>query len=243
MVAGWGSTETAPCSTAVHFRNTVAANIGVPLPGTSIRLVPDQDKFELRVKGPNVMRGYWRDPEASAGAFDADGYYRMGDAGRLLDANHPELGIAFDGRTSENFKLESGTWVHVGALRLAVIDATRPLVLDAVIAGHDRSEVGLLLFPDVTACRTLVGADCVSDIDAVRSPEVIARISAGLKAMNASATGSSTRVCRFLLLEAPPVGDAHEITDKGYINQRAVLSNRASCVEQLYGSIGRAVPT
>jgi feruloyl-CoA synthase len=240
MVAGWGSTETAPCCTAVHFPNSIAANIGVPLPGTDVRLVPDQDKLELRVRGPNVMRGYWRDAAASARAFDERGYYRMGDAGRLVDVRHPELGIVFDGRVSENFKLRSGTWVHVGALRLAVIEALRPLVTDAVIAGHDRDDVGVLLFPNIAACRALA-AGGATDADLVIDAAVVARVGAGLLALNRAASGSAARVARFVLLDSAPQAEAHEITDKGYINQRAVLAARAASVLCLYGPEGYVV--
>jgi feruloyl-CoA synthase len=243
LVSGWGSTETAPCSTAVHFDNSVAANIGVPLPGTDIRLVPDLEKLELRVKGPNIMAGYWRDADATSKAFDADGYYRMGDAGRLVDPAHPERGIAFDGRVSENFKLLSGTWVQVGALRLSVIEATRPLVQDAVIAGQDRDEIGVLLFLNLAGCRSLAAGQVATDAEAAIHPAVIAHIATGLRTMNASAGGSSGKVSRFVLLDTPPLGDAHEITDKGYINQRAVLTHRAGIVAQLYASAGHVVPT
>jgi len=233
FVAGWGSTETAPCCTAIHFENELASNIGVPLPGTVVRLVPNQDKLELRVKGPNIMTEYWRDRAATADAFDADGFYRMGDAGRLVDDELPEKGVAFDGRISENFKLTSGTWVQVGALRLAVIDAVRPYIQDVVVAGHDRDEVALLIFPNVAACQSLaVGAS--TGLELASHPAVIKEIGAGLRRLNNRSTGSSARIARFLLLSTPPNPDAHEITDKGYINQRAVLRHRAYELELLY---------
>ncbi len=233
LLAGWGSTETAPCATATYFVNSVSANIGLPLPGTEIRMVPDSDKLELRVKGPNVMTGYWRDPEGSARAFDERGFYRMGDAGRFVDPENPQLGILFDGRTSENFKLLSGTWVQVGALRLAVIDALRPLVQDAVIAGHDRDEIGLLLFPNGPACRSLLPAG-VAENEFHDHPALVERIARGIADLNRSSSGSSTRISRFVLLKVPPQAEAHEITDKGYLNQRAVLTNRAKLVEELF---------
>jgi feruloyl-CoA synthase len=226
FASGWGSTETAPCCTAIHFENDLACNIGVPLPGTVVRLVPNQDKLELRVKGPNVMTGYWRDCAGTADAFDEDGFYKMGDAGRLIDGRRPEKGIAFDGRISENFKLTSGTWVQVGALRLAVIDAVRPFIQDVVVTGHDKDEVGLLIFLNVAACQSL----------AANATSVVELVGARLRALNEESRGSSDRVARFLILDTPPNPDAYEITDKGYINQRSVLKHRAHELERLYNS-------
>lgn len=235
FASGWGSTETAPACTAVHFDNGLAANIGVPLPGTVVRLVPNQDKLELRVKGPNVMSGYWRDGAATADAFDEDGFYKMGDAGRLIDDRQPEKGIAFDGRISENFKLTSGTWVQVGALRLAVIDAGRPLIQDVVVTGHDRDEVGLLIFLNVAACQSLA-PNGASVADLAMHPEIVREVHARLRRLNRESRGSSDRIARCLILDTPPDADAYEITDKGYINQRAVLRHRARELERLYQS-------
>jgi len=242
MVAGWGSTETAPCATAVHFANEVAANIGVPLPGTEIRLVPDRDKLELRVRGPNVIPGYWRDSAATRNAFDEQGFYRMGDAGRLIDPKRPECGIMFDGRVSENFKLRSGTWVNVGALRVAVVDALRPLIQDVVVAGHDRNEIGLLLFPNISACRQLI-LTAAEKPASVLHPVLTESLANLLREFNRAARGATTRIARFLVLDTPPSVEAHEITDKGYINQRAVLTRRSEAVDRLYGSEGTQVPS
>ncbi|MFO7566109.1 MAG: feruloyl-CoA synthase [Enhygromyxa sp.] len=235
MVSAWGSTETAPCSTAVHWPIERAGVIGNPMPGTEIALVPNQDKLELRVRGPNVTPGYWRDPKLSAAAFDKFGFYRIGDAGKLFDPGRPELGIVFDGRVSEDFKLDSGTWVHVGELRVAAIAACEPLLSDCVITGHDRAELGLLGFPNLAACRALAQLDehataeqIVADL---RVREAIAR---GLAEHNSTHPGTSTRFTRALLEAEPPSIDADEITDKGYINQRAVLSRRADSVARLY---------
>jgi len=149
LLAGWGSTETAPFSTSVYFDTDRADNIGVPIPGTDIKLSPNQDKFELSVKGPNVTPGYWNNESATSTAFDEDGFYRMGDAGKLIDEDSPDLGIVFDGRISENFKLASGTWVNVGALRIAGIDCLRPYCLDAVVTGHNQNDIGVILIPNV----------------------------------------------------------------------------------------------
>lgn len=241
LLAGWGSTETAPCATATYFRNCASANIGVPLPGTEVRMVADRDKLELRVKGPNVMPGYWRDAHASSRAFDERGFYRMGDAGRLADANQLERGIIFDGRTSENFKLLSGTWVQVGALRLAVIDALRPFVQDVVIAGHDRREIGVLLFPNLQGVRTILPSETLEDA-MFAHPVLIERFTRELSHLNESSGGISTRIARYIVLKVPPQADAYEITDKGYLNQLAVLTNRAALVEGLFGAQGYVVP-
>jgi feruloyl-CoA synthase len=235
MVSAWGSTETAPCSTAVYWPIERAGVIGNPMPGTEIALLDNAGKQELRVRGPNVTPGYWRDSELSKAAFDEYGFYEIGDAGKLVDPDHPERGLIFDGRVAEDFKLNSGTWVHVGKLRLAAISACEPLVQDCVVAGHDRHEIGLLLFPNLAACRHLAGLDQGADpAEIIAHPAVRAAISRGLSEHNASHPASSTRFARARLLAEPPSIDANEITDKGYINQRAVLSRRAAEVEALY---------
>jgi feruloyl-CoA synthase len=222
ILAGWGSTET--------------GNIGMPIPGVAVRLVPDGDKCELRVKGPTVTPGYWRAPEATKAAFDADGFYRMGDAGKFVDDARPELGILFDGRVSENFKLTSGTWVSVGALRLAIVNNGQPIIRDLVITGHDRASIGALIFINHAACRERIGADASNLDDAVvaRHPSVHEAIAEIINAHNAGGRGSSSRIERFLILEDAPRIEALEITDKGYVNQRAVLTARAGDVEILY---------
>jgi feruloyl-CoA synthase len=236
MVSAWGSTETAPCSTAVHWPIERAGVIGNPMPGTEIALVPNQDKLELRVRGPNVTPGYWRDPELTATAFDEHGFYRIGDAGKLAESDRPELGLVFDGRISEDFKLDSGTWVHVGQLRVAAIAACEPLVSDCVVAGHDRAELGLLLFPNLAACRALAGLDETATPEQLTADvHVRAAITRGLAEHNLRHPGTSTRFARALIELEPPSIDADEITDKGYINQRAMLSRRAHSIARLYG--------
>jgi feruloyl-CoA synthase len=235
MVSAWGSTETAPCSTAVHWPIARAGVIGNPMPGTLIKLVPDADKLELRVRGPNVMPGYWRDPTLSAAAFDDEGFYRIGDAGKLADPDRPELGLIFDGRVAEDFKLTSGTWVHVGKLRVELIAACEPLISDCVIAGHDRAELGVLLFPNLAACRERAGLPLDAPAEPViADAQVLAAITEGLAAHARDNPGTSTRVGRAVILAEPPSIDANEITDKGYINQRAVLGRRSSEVERLF---------
>ena len=236
MVSAWGTTETAPLATIVHYPIERAGNIGLPAPGCEIKLVPFGDKLEIRVRGPNITPGYWKRPDLTAEAFDAEGFYRPGDAARLVDPQDPVRGIVFDGRIGENFKLSSGTWVSTGALRVALIAACAPVIEDAVIAGHDRDEIGLLVFPSLAGCRGL----CASlPRDAPLAALVAERavrdaLAAALARYNATAGGSSHRVARALLLAAPPSIDKGEITDKGYINQRAVLTHRAALVERLY---------
>jgi feruloyl-CoA synthase len=244
MLAAWGSTETAPTATLVHFLIERAGVIGLPGPGIEIKLAPAGARLELRVKGPNVTPGYWRRPELAAEAFDEEGFLRMGDAGRLADPQDPARGLVFDGRLAESFKLMSGTWVHVGELRTELIAAGAPVVQDAVVTGHDREEIGLLVFPNLAACRALC-PDVPADAplaELLRRPEVRRALAAGLAAHNALNPASSRRIARALLLADPPAIDAGEITDKGYINQRAVLQHRAALVDRLHATDPDADP-
>jgi len=199
--------------------------------------VPADEKLEMRVRGPNVTPGYWKRPDLTAACFDEEGFYRTGDAALFADPADPGRGIVFDGRIGENFKLLSGTWVNVGALRVAAIAAAAPVIEDAVVAGHDRDEIGLLVFPNLAGCRSLC-PDLPADApvaDLVAAPAVRAALAAGLARHNAACGGaSSMRIPRALFLTEPPSIDANEITDKGYINQRAVLTRRARWVERLY---------
>ena len=237
FVSSWGMTETAPSSTIVHFRLEGPGNIGVPGPGIAVKLVPDADKMEIRVKGPNVTPGYFKAPQLNGQLFDTEGWLRTGDAVRLADPANPAAGLLFDGRVAENFKLLTGTWVNVGMLRPAVIAAGAPVIEDAVVTGHDRDEVGLLVFPNLAGLRSLcpaLGAEA-SLQDLVSQPAVRAALAEGLKRYNADAGGSATtRIARCLLLTEPPSIDADEITDKGYLNQRAILARRAALVERLH---------
>ncbi len=223
LVSSWGSTETAPMCTAVHFPIAGAGIVGLPVPGVEMKLIPCEGKLEARLKGPNITPGYFRQPEATATAFDADGYYRIGDAMKFMDADHPELGLVFDGRVAEDFKLRTGTWVHVGTLRVKLIAALNPWVQDAVITGHDRDEVGALLFLNPNAAGSVDRAT------------LRVAIETGLKAFNAQpGASSSTRVTRVSIEAEPARVDLGEITDKGYINQRAVLTQRAGTVEAIH---------
>jgi feruloyl-CoA synthase len=235
MITGLGATETAPYAIAANWETGRSGHIGVPAQGLDLKLVPTGDKLEARVRGPNIFPGYWRQPELTQGCFDNDGFYCMGDAVRFIDPREPGRGLLFDGRLSEDFKLSSGTWVSVGPLRAAFMQHFAPLVRDVVIAGHDRDTVAALIFPDLDACRAL-GADTAGLEPAalVAHPRVRARFQDLLAGFARAATGSASRIVHAILLDAPPSIDAHEMTDKGSINQRAVLARRAALVEALY---------
>jgi feruloyl-CoA synthase len=236
VTSGWGATETAPQVTLVHFTPLRSSVIGLPTPGAELKMVPlpNSDKYELRVRGPNVTPGYWRRAELTAAAFDDEGFYRMGDAGRFADADDPAQGIEFAGRLAEEFKLTSGTWVQTGALRVNAIEALAPVAQDIVIAGHDRDEIGFLIFPSLAGCRSLCDKQ-VADDELLADARVREVVRAGLQRLKAQGGGSSTYATRALLLTEPPQIDAGEITDKGYVNQRAVLERRAEWVARLYG--------
>lgn len=235
ITSSWGATETAPAATSAHFPIEQAGNIGIPLPGTEVRFVPSGSKFEIRVRGPQVMPGYYREPELTRDAFDAEGFYRIGDAGRLADPERPERGIIFDGRIAEDFKLLTGTWVSTGKVRIAAIDAASPLIQDAVVAGHDRDEIGLLVFLNPSACAAFRQAHGLADAGAPADDAAIREhVRAGLAAYNRSHPASSERIARALLLTEPPSIDDNEITDKGYINQRTVLERRSDLVAELF---------
>jgi feruloyl-CoA synthase len=226
LTAAWGTTETAPGATTAHFASARCGCIGVPLPGVTIKLVPDGAKREIRLTGPNVTPGYHRDPAATAAAFDEEGFYRTGDAARLVDPGDPARGMMFDGRLAEDFKLLSGTFVTVGRLRLALISAAGGVLTDAVIAGHDGPYPAALAWVNRDEARRACGAEALDD------PALRAQLGAALAALNDGA-GSAARIERLLVLEEPPDLDAGEITDKGYVNQRAVLERRADLVARL----------
>ena len=234
MVSAWGSTETSPLATDCHFQAERSGNIGVPIPGTELKLVRSGDKLEVRVRGPNVTPGYWKAPELTAKAFDADGFYLIGDAVTFADPDRPERGLFFDGRVAEDFKLNSGTWVSVGTLRVAGITALAPLAQDIVVAGHGGDHVRFLVFPNIAACRAHAGlADNASVADVIGNEKIRAAIARGLAKLKGQGGGSSTHATRALLLAEPASVDGGEITDKGYINQRAVLTRRAAAVAML----------
>jgi len=226
MLSAWGSTETAPLATSVHFLMERPGVIGLPVAGCELKLVPSAGKLEARVRGPNVTPGYYKREDLTKAAFDEEGFYRIGDAVKFADPADPAQGVVFDGRVAEDFKLATGTWVHVGAVRVALIAAGDPLIQDAVITGHDRNEIGALVFPSAFS-KTL-------------PQEEVRRLLE--KALNDLSTGrgSSMRPTRLMIMTEPPSIDANEITDKGYMNQRAVLERRKALVEELYGN-GAAV--
>jgi feruloyl-CoA synthase len=231
---GWGSTETAPTATGTYWDTERVGLIGLPFPGVELKMVPCGSKYELRLRGINVTPGYFGQPELTKKMFDEEGFYCIGDAGIFVDDNDPLQGIIFAGRVVEDFKLTTGTFVHVGSLRTDAIAAATPVVQDALVAGQDRPFIGLLAWTNLHACRQIVGHPDASYEDVVRHPAVIACLKRGLEAHNVSTTGSSMRIARVMLMVEPPSIDGNELTDKGYINQRAGLERRAALVEKLY---------
>jgi feruloyl-CoA synthase len=235
-VTGLGATETAPFALCTGRTGAWSGFVGYPVPGMELKITPVGDKLEARVRGPNITPGYFKDDARTRAAFDEEGFYRMGDALRFVDPAHPEHGLLFDGRLAEDFKLSSGSWVSVGPLRTRVLQQAGAYVQDVVLTAPDREFVGALVFPNTAACRALC-PDLAADapIDAVLSDTRVQDTFRGLFGrLAAESTGSSTFVARALLLCDPPSIDAREITDKGSINQKAVLANRAALVEELY---------
>ncbi|MBW8815658.1 MAG: AMP-binding protein [Caulobacterales bacterium] len=220
----YGATETQGI-TVVHWITELVGLIGLPLPGITLKLVPNGSKLEVRVKGPTVTTGYHNDPEKTAAAFDEERFYKLGDACRFLDPERPELGLVFDGRVTEDFKLDSGTWVSVGTLRPDLVAACSPYVFDMVIAGQDKPFASALVWPSPAALPSL------GDNPLAKLAELL---KARIAAFNATAGGSSRRIGRFVILTEPPSIDAGEITDKGYVNQRATLEARKALVDALY---------
>ncbi len=236
MATGLGATETSPMALQCTWDSERAGAIGIPMPGVEAKLVPSGDKMEIRVKGPNVTPGYWRDPELTRQAFDEEGYYKFGDAVRFVDPDDVNKGLLFDGRFAEDFKLSSGTFVNVGPLRNRIIHWFAPYVIDVVITGHDRNFLGMMLVPNLEACRALASdlPPGAAPAAVLRHDSVTAKFASLLESFAAQATGNSNRVERALLLEEPPALDAGEVTDKGSLNQRAILERRAALVEQIH---------
>jgi feruloyl-CoA synthase len=232
---GWGSTETSPTSTGTYWNTERVGLIGLPFPGVELKMVPVGSKYELRLRGVNVTPGYYGQPELTKAAFDEEGFYKIGDAGVFVDDNDPTQGLIFSGRVVEDFKLTTGTFVHVGSLRTDAIAAATPVVQDALVAGQDRPTIGVLAWPNLDACRIMMGDPKATFADAVKHPAVLACLKRGLQAHNASCEGaSSRRIARAMFMVEPASIDGNELTDKGYINQRAGLERRAALVEQLY---------
>jgi feruloyl-CoA synthase len=224
---GLGATETSPAALMCTWPQPGPGNVGLPIPGITLKLVPMEGKYDARIKGPNVMPGDWRRPDLTEGAFDEEGFYRFGDALKPVDPDDLSRGFRFDGRTAENFKLDTGTWVTTGPLRMEVIEHFGGLVRDVAIAGADKPWLGGLVF----LREGLEGDD----------PAVRGELLAKLRALAARATGSSNRIRRILIVPGQPSMAAGEVTDKGSLNQRAVLRNRADLVDELYAGSSRTI--
>ncbi|MFK3766080.1 feruloyl-CoA synthase [Pseudomonas putida] len=235
MMAGLGMTEAAPSCTFTTGPLSLAGYVGLPAPGCEVKLVPLDGKLEARFRGPHIMPGYWRSPQQTAEAFDDEGFYCSGDALKLADAQQPEQGLMFDGRIAEDFKLSSGVFVSVGPLRNRAVLEGSPYVQDIVVAAPDRECLGILVFPRLPECRQLAGLPAAaSDAEVLGSGAVRSWFAAWLERLNRDAQGNASRIEWLSLLVEPPSIDGGEITDKGSINQRAVLQRRADTVEALY---------
>ncbi|WP_306394143.1 feruloyl-CoA synthase [Telluria beijingensis] len=242
MTTGLGMTETAPCALFAMREDVHAGELGVPSPGMEVKLVACGDKIEVRYRGPSVTPGYWKSPEETASMFDEEGFFCSGDAVKWLDETQPHLGFVFDGRVAEDFKLYTGTWVSVGPLRGRVMHEGAPYVQDVVITGHDRADIGLLIIPNLAQCRVLAGLPPASPAaEVLQAAAVRGYFQDLVDRLWRQGSGSATRVVRALLLAEPPSIDRGEITDKGSINQRAVLSHRAHLVELLYAGHDSAI--
>lgn len=235
IITGYGSTETAPFAFTTTWPVSEAGHVGLPAAGMEVKLVPNGDKMELRLKGPNVTPGYWRDPQKTAEAFDEEGFYMIGDAVRYADPDDLGRGLIFDGRVTEDFKLSTGTWVNFAAVRASVISACAPYIRDVVLTGLDLNYIAAMIFPDMEACARLAGLPSDTDAETILSHPVVRQtFDEKLKALAAKATGSSNHVARAVLLTDLPDIDKGEVTDKGSINQRAVRTHRAHLIDALY---------
>jgi feruloyl-CoA synthase len=235
MTSSWGATETSPLATAAHFAIERAGPIGVPVPGVELKLVPAGDKLEVRVRGPNVMPGYWKRGDLTRAAFDEEGFYKPGDAVRFAEPADPAKGVMFDGRLAEDFKLATGTWVAVGMLRVGALAAASPALQDAIIAGENRERIGMLAWLNVAGSRKLTACEAPL-AELARHPVLREHVRQAIAQWNDAHPGSSQKIARVLLLPDSPSIDANEITDKGYINQRLTLARRKADVERLFAS-------
>ncbi len=233
VITGLGCTESGPSAMFASWGGAFSGLLGVPVPGMEVKLVPDGDKTEARYKAPNVTKGYWRNPTATALAFDEEGYYKTGDAVRFLDETDPDKGLVFNGRIAEDFKLSTGTWVNVGILKAKVISTGSPVIQDVVLTGLDQPFVGAILFLNTDACRKLAGLDLPAQ-EAFNHPCIQSFLDQWLTEFNHTATGSSTEIGRYVVATEPPSIILGEITDKGSLNQRAVLTHRAGLVRSIY---------
>ncbi|MBT0568856.1 feruloyl-CoA synthase [Curvibacter sp. CHRR-16] len=235
MASGLGMTESSPFGLFVTSPDVVSGDLGLPTPGLELKLVPTDGKLEVRYRGPNITPGYWRAPQETAAHFDAEGFFCTGDALKWADPDNIHQGLRFDGRIAEDFKLATGTFVSVGPLRAKIIAAGAPCIQDVVITGLNQHEVGAMVFPNLAACRKTAGQDASATPEEVLThPAVLAHFQQLVNTLAASATGSANRIARLCLLAEPPTIDRGEITDKGSINQRAVLAHRAATVQALH---------
>jgi feruloyl-CoA synthase len=235
MLTGLGATETSPFFMSVTPATSRSGHVGLPVLGNDAKLLPNNGKLEVRARGPNVTPGYWRQPELTAKAFDEEGFYKFGDALKPVDPNDFGAGFDFDGRIAEDFKLASGTWVSVGPLRARFVAACAPLVRDVVIAGINRDEISALVILDLDGCRLISPKLPPGELAAAASdPLIRAAFRERFQQLLAGATGSSTRIMRAVLLDTPLSIDRGEVTDKGSINQRAVLEHRGGLIEEIY---------
>jgi feruloyl-CoA synthase len=233
MTSAWGTTETSPLATSAHALFERAGNVGMPVPGVEVKLVPTGSKLEIRVRGPNITPGYWRRPDLTQAMFDEDGYYLPGDAVRFADPSDPNQGLIFDGRTAEDFKLTNGTWVSVGALRVGAIAAASPVLQDAIVCGEGRDRVALIAWLNAAGCKAVTGDDGDLPFYAMHQ-KVHTHLRNAFARWNKVNTGATMRITRVLLLPDLPSIDRNEITDKGYINQRVALECRRLESERLF---------
>jgi feruloyl-CoA synthase len=241
MISSWGLTETAPATLLQHEPTRRSGVVGVPLPGVEAKLIPDADmRCEIRVRGPNIMPGYYADDEKTAEAFDEEGFFITGDAMKFVDRSNDNAGMAFDGRISEDFKLLTGTWVRASTLRLEALKVLGEVAGDVVITGHDRNQIGVLIFPKPEVIAALDEAP-LDDDGALVSTALQMRLAELMTVLDEQATGSSTRIARALVLAEPPSVKDSEITAKGNLNNRKVLTRRAELVERLYNDHDSAV--
>jgi feruloyl-CoA synthase len=240
MLAGLGMTETSPSAMFSASDHAKAGEVGIPVPGCDMLLVPTDGKLEVRFRGPNVMPGYWRAGELNRDVFDEENFLRTGDALKPLDSEHPERGFLFDGRLAEDFKLSSGTFVSVGPLRATLIAMGAPYVQDVVIAGLNRDRLAVIVFPRADLCLELaasLGSPASTLEEALRCPGVKKIFQEAIGHVNRQATGSASRIDRALVTSEPPSLDRGEATDKGSINQRAVLTHRSATIDAMYAGL------
>jgi len=237
VITALGSTETSAIVTAIHWTNEKMGNIGLPVPGTTLKLVPLGNKYELRVKGPQVIAEYFNAPELTAESFDEDGFLLTGDAVSWVDPEHPEEGLRFSGRVAEDFKLLNGTWVQTGGLRSKLVSALSPLVSDLVVCGHDKSYISIMAWPNEPGIRALLNDQSTPLEELVNGEPYRHYFKERLEQFNTAHDHASSRVKRVLMLDEPPSLDENEITDKRYINQRRVLERRNDQVIRLYAEM------